>query len=158
MTFDRRNRTEMVYKAAQNASIYDNTCPASGDGFRQEQQGFDWSEQQQGVILGAFFWGYVASKTFIGESRIAYLSVSFPAHVPGGVLAGKYGGKYVLSLAVLSNAIFTLLTPVMVNWGGANALLTLRALEGICGGPTFPGICDVSARFLLILCICVFQL
>jgi hypothetical protein len=34
--------------------------------------------------------------------------------------------------------------------GGANALIALRVLEGIGEGTTFPGICDVSARFLLI--------
>ena len=38
-------------------------------------------------------------------------------HVPGGVWSAKYGGKYTLSLGILSTAIFTLLTPVVVKYG-----------------------------------------
>jgi hypothetical protein len=67
----------MVYKSAQNASIYDNTCPASsGDGFHKEQQGFKWSEERQGVILGAFYWGYAASELIIKEPVNVHLSAS----------------------------------------------------------------------------------
>lgn len=51
--------TEMTYKAAHNETIRDNTCPAPGGGVVAERLGFDWSESLQGVILGAFFWGYV---------------------------------------------------------------------------------------------------
>lgn len=38
-------------------------------------------------------------------------------HVPGGILAEKFGGKWTLSLGILSTAIFTLLTPLAVEWG-----------------------------------------
>lgn len=38
-------------------------------------------------------------------------------HVPGGVLSARFGGKYTLSLGILSTAIFTLITPVVINWG-----------------------------------------
>jgi len=41
-------------------------------------------------------------------------------HVPGGMLAEKYGGKYTLSLGILSTAIFTLLTPICIQWGELN--------------------------------------
>jgi hypothetical protein len=51
--------TEMVYREGYNKSVFDNTCPAPGGGFVAEREGFDWSEQLQGIILGAFFWGYV---------------------------------------------------------------------------------------------------
>ena len=60
---------------------------------------FEWSEQLQGVILGAFFWGYVIT------------------HIPGGILSEKFGGKYTLGLGILSTAVFTLITPVVINWG-----------------------------------------
>lgn len=52
--------TEMVYRKAQNASYNDETCPAEGGGFVEERDGYRWSEQLQGIILGAFFWGYVS--------------------------------------------------------------------------------------------------
>ena len=37
---------------------------------------FDWDPETQGLILGCFFYGYAFS------------------HVPGGVLAERYGGKW----------------------------------------------------------------
>lgn len=53
----------MVYREAHNASVsLDNTCPASGGGVVSERLGFEWSEKLQGVILGAFYWGYAASE------------------------------------------------------------------------------------------------
>lgn len=37
--------------------------------------------------------------------------------MPGGILSTKYGGKYTLSLGILSTAIFTLITPAVIEWG-----------------------------------------
>jgi len=42
--------------------------------------------------------------------------------VPGGLLSEKFGGKYTLGLGILSTAIFTLITPVVINWGKHNAI------------------------------------
>lgn len=53
--------TEMVYRQEHNATNRDNTCPGLGEGSTAERKGFEWSEQIQGVILGAFYWGYVSS-------------------------------------------------------------------------------------------------
>lgn len=55
---------KMVYKASHNSTIYDNTCPSSDGKPTAEQLGFEWSEQLQGVILGAFYWGYVSFMSF----------------------------------------------------------------------------------------------
>lgn len=60
---------------------------------------YHWSQEQQGWILSSFYIGYVLT------------------HVPGGVIAEKYGGKWTLSLGILSTAIFTLLTPFAVQHG-----------------------------------------
>lgn len=54
--------TEMVYKAGHDPAIRDNTCPAPGGAYVPERDGFHWSEQLQGIILGAFYWGYVSEK------------------------------------------------------------------------------------------------
>lgn len=51
------------------------------------------------MILASFYIGYVIT------------------HVPGGILAEKFGGKYTLSLGILSTAIFTLFTPMAVEYG-----------------------------------------
>lgn len=60
---------------------------------------YHWTQEQQGMILASFYIGYVIT------------------HVPGGILAEKFGGKYTLSLGILSTAIFTLLTPFAVEYG-----------------------------------------
>lgn len=53
--------TEMVFRERHNTTVLDDTCPASGGvGFVEERDGFQWSEQLQGFILGAFYWGYVS--------------------------------------------------------------------------------------------------
>lgn len=75
--------------------------------------GFDWDEETQGIILSAFYYGYIVT------------------HLPGGMLAERFGGKYSLGFGVLSTAVFTLLTPWTVSIGGATGLIVLRVLEGL---------------------------
>lgn len=93
--------TEMVKKTTSNSSVeLGETCPASDDVDDSLPTGeFEWDEELQGLILSAFYWGYVIT------------------HLPGGMLAERFGGKYTLSLGILSTAIFTLLTPVCIEWG-----------------------------------------
>ncbi|KAG5675847.1 hypothetical protein PVAND_005717 [Polypedilum vanderplanki] len=114
--------TEMTYRAAQNQTIYDETCPSDNEKYLQERPGYMWSEQLQGVILGAFFWGYTI------------------LHIPGAIISQKFGGKHALSIGILSTAIFTLLTPITIKYGGANWLIALRILEGFGEGTTFPAL------------------
>lgn len=47
------------------------------------------------------------------------------------MLAERYGGKWLLGLGLLSTAICTLITPVVVKAGGAPALIVLRIVEGL---------------------------
>lgn len=74
---------------------------------------YEWDEKTQGLILSSFFYGYIVT------------------HLPGGIIAEKFGGKYSLGLGILSTAFFTLITPITVKLGGANALIALRVLEGL---------------------------
>lgn len=67
----------------------------------------------QGLILGSFYYGYVVT------------------HIPGGMLAERFGGKWVLGLGLLSTAICTVITPITVKMGGAWALMALRVVEGL---------------------------
>ncbi|CAO1319250.1 unnamed protein product [Diamesa serratosioi] len=126
--------TEMVIKKAlsDDTEVKGEVCVAPG-GNSTEIMGsgtFEWSEQLQGIILGAFFWGYVIT------------------HIPGGILAQKYGGKYTLSLGILSTAIFTLLTPMAIHIGGAPWLIALRFLEGLGEGTTFPALSALLATWI----------
>lgn len=67
-----------------------------------------WSQELQGLILSAFYWGYILT------------------HVPGGLLSAKIGGKYTLLLGVAIATIFTLFTPLAIRNGLYFALTVHR--------------------------------
>ncbi|XP_075973406.1 putative inorganic phosphate cotransporter [Anticarsia gemmatalis] len=90
---------------------------------------FEWSEATQGLILGAFYYGYVLT------------------HVPGGMLAERFGGKWVLGGGLLSTAICTFITPITVKLGGAYALFVLRVIEGFGEGPTMPALMAMLSKW-----------
>jgi len=46
---------ELVYKAASNSTSQDDTCEKPNETYTPERDGFMWSEELQGIILGAFF-------------------------------------------------------------------------------------------------------
>ncbi|GAB0095292.1 putative inorganic phosphate cotransporter [Sergentomyia squamirostris] len=123
--------TEMVKKIHTEEPDGEEYCPVIGNGGDEDSGGeFEWSEELQGVILSAFYWGYVIT------------------HLPGGLLAEKFGGKYTLSLGIFSTAIFTLITPVTIEWGGSTALIVLRFLEGLGEGTTFPALSALLAQWI----------
>ncbi|XP_031552976.1 sialin-like isoform X2 [Actinia tenebrosa] len=82
---------------------------------------FDWNEETRGIILGAFFYGFLVTQ------------------LPGGWLASKFGGKNVFGLGVLFTSVLTLLTPLAANHSVA-ALVAVRILEGLCQGVTYPSV------------------
>lgn len=93
-------------------------------------QQFDWSQELQGSILASFYIGYIFT------------------HIPGAMLAQKFGGKYVLALGTLFSAFASILTPVAVHWGGAYALMATRFVMGIFQGPLFPAISSLLGAWV----------
>jgi ACS family sodium-dependent inorganic phosphate cotransporter len=75
------------------------------------QERFGWSQTQKGLVLSAFF--------------VGYLSFMFVA----GLLATRYGGKRVLGYSVVAWSAFTLLTPL-----AASASITILIATRICMG------------------------
>lgn len=113
---------------------------------------FDWSETLQGIILGSFYAGYIIS------------------HLPGGLLSERYGGKYTLGIGILSTAVFTILTPLVVSKCNVNpvllivsgfivkficfffqvgviGLILLRMLIGIGEGTTYPALSTLNSNW-----------
>lgn len=73
---------------------------------------FQWTEVEQGVILGSFFWGYILTQ------------------IPGGILTKRYGGKWPLGFGLLISAVFALLTP----WAARTSkqfLIAARVIQGM---------------------------
>lgn len=64
------------------------------------------------MILSAFYYGYIFT------------------HIPGGLLAQRYGGKHTLGLGILSTGIFTMMTPWVADMG-ATAMVVLRICMGL---------------------------
>lgn len=73
---------------------------------------FVWTEYEQGLILGSFFWGYVLTNML------------------GGRLGEVIGGKLVFGFGVLVTAVLTLLTPVVAQ-ASTPLLIALRVVEGL---------------------------
>ncbi len=87
-----------------------------------------WSLSTQGLVLSAFFWGYLATQ------------------VLGGWLADRYGGARVLGLAVVWWSAFTLLTPPVV--GSLLLLFAVRVGLGMGEGVAFPATYSIIARWI----------
>lgn len=90
---------------------------------------FVWDSTTQGIILGAFFYGYVLTQ------------------VPGGRLAELYGGKRIYGYGVLITAIFTFLTPIAAQLN-LPALIIVRIATGVGEGVTFPAMHAMLAKWV----------
>ncbi|XP_017068030.2 sialin [Drosophila eugracilis] len=109
--------------AQQNEAICDADEESSDSSSKGDSGGtYTWSEEKQGLILASFYIGYIVT------------------HLPGGLLADKFGGKWILVIGIFLTAIFTLVTPVSIVYGGADALIVLRVLMGLGEGTTFPAL------------------
>ncbi|XP_046403298.1 putative inorganic phosphate cotransporter [Ischnura elegans] len=94
---------------------------------------FPWNERTQGLILGSFFYGYVATQ------------------VPGGRLSELFGGRHVVGLGVLLTGVFTLVSPIAARmyWSwGIGPFLVLRIFEGLSEGVTFPAMMAMFAQWV----------
>lgn len=97
--------------------------------FLSKSDKFDWDQEDQGLILGAFFYGYVIT------------------HVPGALLCKRYGGKLVLCCGLLLNALLTVLTPVTIQIAGKYGMVVLRVIMGLGQGTVFPALCALLASW-----------
>ncbi|GLG95351.1 uncharacterized protein GBIM_02337 [Gryllus bimaculatus] len=105
----------MVMRVNMALAIVDMTTNKTkvGDNTTYAEPEFEWDSREAGLVLSAFFYGYVATT------------------LPGGWLAGRYGGKWVFGVGMLGTSLFTLLTPPLAP-RGLDAVLALRVLVGVC--------------------------
>ena len=85
-------------------SIAQNTSKQKGE--------FDWDSQEQGVILGSYLYGNIATQ------------------IIGGLLAEKFGGKWVFASGVLLGAVASLFTPLAAR-AGMGWLIFVRVILGM---------------------------
>lgn len=82
------------------------TYSRSNDGMK-----FNWSEFEQNLLLGSFFWGYVVTE------------------IPGGRMAEMIGARPVFGFSMLLASVITLLTPMAAKIG-FNYILFTRTFLG----------------------------
>ncbi|XP_042238110.1 sialin-like isoform X2 [Homarus americanus] len=90
---------------------------------------FPWGETEQGLILGAFFYGYVLTNML------------------GGRLGELVGGKIVFGIGVLVTSIMTIFTPVVAR-ASTPLFIALRVIEGLGEGVTFPAMNSMMAKWV----------
>ncbi|XP_066953297.1 sialin-like [Macrobrachium rosenbergii] len=88
-----------------------------------------WDETTQGLVLGAFFYGYALTQ------------------VAGGRMAELYGTKLVFGLCILAGGICAILSPVMAR-AHYGALIALRVVQGMLQGPSWPSMHACIARWI----------
>ncbi|XP_049959417.1 sialin-like isoform X2 [Schistocerca serialis cubense] len=89
---------------------------------------FIWDKQMQGEILAGFYYGYT-----IG-------------HIPGGVLADRFGGKVVLLVGIFVSSLLAVLTPQSA-WAGYYVLFFNRLCQGLAQGGIIPAIQTTVCRW-----------
>lgn len=104
-----------------DGGLVEDLCEAASHNETHTDSGdYNWDAKKQGVILAAFFYGYIITQ------------------IPGGMLAQRFGGKFLLLFGVFWTSVLTLLTPVFTYVGDFAAIVTTRILEGIGEGVTYP--------------------
>ncbi|KAK7100472.1 hypothetical protein V1264_023423 [Littorina saxatilis] len=93
----------------------------------------DWNKTQSGVVLSAFFWGYMMTQ------------------VLGGYVSDRVGGERVLLMASVVWSSITLCTPLLIQLSVYNSyslyiVVLFRVLLGVSQGVHFPSVTSAVAR------------
>jgi len=111
-------------------SVPDDHCPLPVKNETSKVDGpFDWNEEVQGTVLGAFFYGYIFSQ------------------IPAGLLAERFGGKWIFGTGIFMAGIFTLLAPLAAIFG-TKYFIAMRVLVGFFNGTTFPALMNMLALWI----------
>ncbi|KAJ8681375.1 hypothetical protein QAD02_017162 [Eretmocerus hayati] len=130
---------QMVKTKKQIGNHLDDSCPFGNETsahrnettvLRISEGLYDWSEHTQGIVLGSFYVGYTLS------------------HLPGGLLAERFGGKHVVGIGLLGTAVMTSLTCLVTKFFGWRGLALLRISAGLCEGMVQPGLSTMLARWV----------
>ncbi|CAK9823012.1 Putative inorganic phosphate cotransporter [Anthophora retusa] len=120
--FESENTTAILMDECQENSLSNVTKITTKDG------PFVWNEPLQGLILSAYFWGYMLSL------------------LPGGRMADLLSAKWVMNGSVLLNVVASMLSPIAAEMHHT-LFITMRFIQGIGGGVTFPAMHAMVAKW-----------
>lgn len=89
---------------------------------------FDWNSKEQGIVLGAFFYGFITTQ------------------ILGGIVAPLIGAARLLGLAIFASGVLTFMTPTVAYYGVV-PLIIVRVLLGICQGVVYPAMQDLWSHW-----------
>ena len=132
---------EMSLKSNKtNNNILTDACPAQTKSINQstiiedkqtqsdKAKKFDWNETKQGIILGAFFWGYVLFQ------------------IPGGRMAEMYGPRLLVTIGIFGTGVINLLTPLLANY--YYVFIASRVLLGMVQAMVFPSAFALASSWI----------
>lgn len=105
-------------KCKVDVSNYHSTNSSGKD---KESGEFTWEKSLQGVLLGAFFYGYIVTQ------------------VPSGWLCDRFGAKIVLGIGLGTVSVLTLALPE-AGRSSPYAMLVVRIIQGMFAAVSFPAI------------------
>ncbi|XP_066938898.1 sialin-like isoform X2 [Macrobrachium rosenbergii] len=131
----------MVGTRAKNATsfVHHNQSEGSPDPQNQELQDnqqtlasaeFDWDEKMQGILLGAFYWGYTATLPIAGRT------------------AERFGGRLIFGLSLVFCSVLSIVTPFCAHLSTV-LLIVMRVLTGAAQGGTVPGIVVLISTWVI---------
>ncbi|XP_076232798.1 major facilitator superfamily transporter 3 [Calliopsis andreniformis] len=118
------NTSTIIADECQHASGSSNVTTA----VITEDGPFVWNEPLQGLILSAYFWGYMVSL------------------LPGGRMAELWSAKWVMNGSVLLNVVASILSPAAAELH-YSLFIVMRFIQGIGGGVTFPAMHVMVAKW-----------
>ncbi|XP_046550873.1 uncharacterized transporter slc-17.2-like [Haliotis rubra] len=89
---------------------------------------FTWTSEFEGLILSSYTFGFLATP------------------IIGGYVAGKYGGKIVITVSLIVGSILTIATPVAAR-AYPLSLVVLRAVVGLVMGSVDPAIQSLWSKW-----------
>lgn len=110
--------------------IFRVTSKLMNNSFQSKSELFEWSEKQQGFILGAFFIGYLCFQ------------------IPNARLAERTSGKFVMVTVQVVTIAITFITPITVKLAGATGLIVLRILLGVFQAGFFAALTKIMSAWI----------
>ena len=102
------NITEDIHSENRD---FNETILSSTENF--ENRKFDWNSDQQGLVLGSYFYGYLPTQIF------------------GGIIADRYNPVVSYGFGIVMFSIISLFTPLATNSIGLPGIVTIRILSRV---------------------------
>ncbi|CAG2114887.1 unnamed protein product [Medioppia subpectinata] len=120
-----------VINTAFNQSVLSDECPVDSLNIDNTTivGEFAWSPPTQGIVLGAFYYGYIWPQIF------------------GGRLSELYGAKYMIGIAIFTSGVINLFTPFIIRWN-YYLFIGSRVVLGLVQGILFPSFMVLMSKWI----------